>query len=385
MRETIILAPGANAVELLKTLARFGKNTFNFRIFNAADLASLALQRSGIAVTKHLITVQEAASLIAQFLPELCYWKNSGYSDAEQLASTLQTVRLLVTDNEQETVREKTLQGDFTAKNDGVLAVYERYLAACEAQGLMDTVMLLRQALSGAEPLCNTDIVLLKEYPCAPLEQALADRLAGHPCEAVSMVSLFDKSPAPLKIESYTAAYGASNEVEDLIGTVCGNNLPLDRCTVAVTETRQYTQLILDLCRALDIPVTFGCGIPIANALPAAFLKALSKWNTTGFHGTDALHELIFGGFFHINALLETLGADWQTLQKLIETAGSLRLSFDEAGNAEKSMPMPRPFLRTAVSLHGSIRSDTLRPNCKKDPCIFFKPMQRSAWRTRRQ
>lgn len=336
MRETIILAPGANAAELLKTMAQFGKNAFNFRIVNAAGLASLALQRSGIAVTKRLITVQEAASLIARFLPELDYWKNSGYADAEQLASTLQAVRLLVTDNEQETVREKTLQGDFTAKNDGVLAVYERYLAACEAQGLMDTVMLLRQALAIAEPLSDADIILLKEYPCAPLEQALADRLAGHPCEAVSLISLFEKTPAPLKIESYTAAYGASNEVEDLIGTILENDLPLDRCTVAVTETRQYTQLILDLCRALEIPVTFGCGIPIANSLPAAFLKALSKWNTTGFHGIDALRELIFGGFFNVNALLERLGIEWNNLSDLIPAAGALRLSFDARSNAEK-------------------------------------------------
>ena len=336
MRETILLAPGANAAELLKTLAQFGKSTFNLRIVNAAGLASLALQRSGIAVTKRLITVQEAASLIAWFLPQISYWKNSGYADAEQLASTLQTVRLLVTENERETVREKIMQGDFAAKNDGVLAVFDRYLAACKSQELMDTVMLLRQALEMAEPLCDADIILLKEYPCAPLEQALADKLAGQPCEAVSLLSLFEKAPAPLKITSYTAAYGASNEVEYLIGTICENSLPLDRCTVAVTETRQYTQLILDLCRALGIPVTFGCGIPIANALPAAFLKALSKWNTIGFHGTDALRELIFGGFFNVNALLEKLGMEWKDLSDLIPAAGDLRLSFDAQSNTEK-------------------------------------------------
>lgn len=356
MRETIILAPGANAAELLKTMARFGKNTFNFRIVNAAGLAALALQRSGIAVTKRLITVQEAASLIARFLPELDYWKNSGYPDAEQLASTLQTVRLLVTENERETVREKILQGDFTAKNDGVLAVYERYLAACEAQGLMDTVMLLRQALAIAEPFSDADIVILKEYPCAPLEQALADRLAGHPCEAVSLLSLFEKTPAPLKIESYTAAYGASNEVEDLIGTICELDMPLDCCTVAVTETRQYTQLILDLCRALGFPVTFGCGIPIANALPAAFLKALSKWNTTGFHGTDALRELIFGGFFNVNALLDKLGIEWSTLSDLVPAAGALRLSFDAQSNTEKITAYAATLPETSKQI-----ADTLR------------------------
>lgn len=336
MRERILLVPGANATELVKTLARFGVNTFNFRAVNAAGLAELALQRSGISVPERILTLQESASLIASLLPQLGdYWKNSGYADAQQLAATLQTARLQITGDERETLRDALRQSEFTEKCTALQAVFDAYASACTQQRLSDAVMLLRLAIAQAEPLRNAELILLTEYPCTPLERALAEHLAGQPCEPVSLLSLFGRTEQPLRIGSYTAAYAASNEVADVIRTVCAENLPLDSCTVAVTDTRQYAQLIYELCRQLELDVTFGCGIPISNSNPAAFLKALDHWSTAGFFGKDALTALVNGSFFDRGRLQEMLGVDRSTIERVLEHAGELRLSYDAAANTE--------------------------------------------------
>ena len=49
MREKIILAPGANRTELMRSLALYGKGSFGVRIYNSAySLASDMLLRRGI-------------------------------------------------------------------------------------------------------------------------------------------------------------------------------------------------------------------------------------------------------------------------------------------------------------------------------------------------
>ena len=49
MKEKIILAPGLNGNELMRSLALHGVNCIGMRICGAAELARLALMRSGIS------------------------------------------------------------------------------------------------------------------------------------------------------------------------------------------------------------------------------------------------------------------------------------------------------------------------------------------------
>ena len=46
-----------------------------------------------------------------------------------------------------------------------------------------------------------------------------------------------------------------------------------------------------------DIPVTFGCGIPISNSYPAKLFSLYYHWITDGFFGGDAVHKLLNSEF----------------------------------------------------------------------------------------
>ena len=64
MKEKIILAPGARASELLRTLARFGVNTLGLRIVNGIELSKIALMKSGVSVTEKFLPAGDEAAVI---------------------------------------------------------------------------------------------------------------------------------------------------------------------------------------------------------------------------------------------------------------------------------------------------------------------------------
>ena len=59
MKEKIILAPGANAGELLRSLAGSGVNTLGTRVVGPVELARTALIRSGISTGKRFLPARE--------------------------------------------------------------------------------------------------------------------------------------------------------------------------------------------------------------------------------------------------------------------------------------------------------------------------------------
>ncbi len=68
MKETIILAPGAGASELLRTMARFGVSTLGLRIVSPVELAKMALMKSGKSIGESFLTSAEEPSLIFSYL-----------------------------------------------------------------------------------------------------------------------------------------------------------------------------------------------------------------------------------------------------------------------------------------------------------------------------
>ena len=70
--ERIVLAPGANQTELLRSLAKQGyKDTFGLRIMSAKDLAILALERNGKSFEKELIPDFDAGLIFYNILKNI--------------------------------------------------------------------------------------------------------------------------------------------------------------------------------------------------------------------------------------------------------------------------------------------------------------------------
>ncbi len=350
MRETVILAPGINGAELLRSLARYGRNTIGCRVMSSAELARTVLMRNGIAVQETFIPRKDEPSVVDSFLRQIPYFQNASYADAESVSAALYTLCTLIPENEGDMIRETLPKGEFPEKNEALLEAYERYLAKLSAAGIIDTVGLIREALKprpfaeGAEPECprlpGTDILTLKEYPLTPLERKLAEQLSGDTVKESTLTALFGRDEKPLKDVSFTECYGASNEVRDIISYIFKNNIPLDTCTVAVTDTMTYAGLFSELASEYDIPVSFGCGLPLTVSNPARLLKLYQTWNTSGYRGTDALSALILSDAFD-RKRLETMfteggPTDRKTWKKIIKVAGSLRLSAKHEENRKK-------------------------------------------------
>ena len=341
MTEKILLAPGANGTELARMLARFGKNTLGLRIMNATEFAKFALMRSGIALEESFLPRKQEPAVVDGFVREVAYFSSAGYADSEKIAGALYSIRSLIPENEAQQLHDRLPHGEFPEKNESLVEVYDRYLAALKAAGNIDTIGLIRKAMEEAAPL-GCDVITLGEYPLSPLEEALVNRLAGrrvHSC----LPRLQEKDAPTLQSIDYTESYGSTNEVEAIYDYILSNHIPFDQCAVAITNTAQYAQLFYDFSQRKGLPITLGCGIPVLNANPARLLKLLHDWNTTGYNGVDALSALLHSDALDRKKLFAVLGIERKRqLDGIISIAGQLRLGFDMEENRKKLAALTR-------------------------------------------
>ena len=304
MKERIILTSGLNDNEITKFLAINGVNCIGTRIIGAGEFAHIALTRSGITLSELLIDSREEMALVAESIKDIAYFGTPSYSDVRNIALAINRMRCLISDSDEAAVFKETLEkGIFKEKNEALLSAYERYMQLLEDKKYIDSVMLIRKAIAECSPI-DAEFIILDEYPLNPLAEELLKKLSNEKFSCVSIKSLFNVSEAPLKISSFKNCYGTSNEVETILSDIYSNKR-LDECTVAVTDSGTYGQLFFDYALIYDIPMTFGCGIPIINSNPAKLLSLYYQWTTTGFFGADALRKVIFSRSFNRSKLLE--------------------------------------------------------------------------------
>ncbi len=332
MGERIILAPGANGQELLKNLAMHGVMSFNLRIMGAGELARLALMRSGIPVTEELVSASEEAAIIAEAVKTEKYFGNATYSDVKQITQAVRRMRSLAAEDEETAVEQALCKGTFKDKNAALISVYRKYMELLAEKKRIDAIGLIRKAIAKCGKI-NAEFITLDEYPLKPIEQELLRKLSeNYVC--MSLKELYKADTIPLGIDSISNCYGAPNEVETIIADIYKNRT-LDTCTVAVTDPQTYGQLFFDYALRYDLPVTFGCGIPIHNSYPAKLLTIYYHWMTDGFFGAAALAEMLDSSAFDCRKLDELYpekGEDfeWRSYK---EIAYALRFTNDKAVN----------------------------------------------------
>ncbi len=336
MKETIILVPSVNSAEMTRSFARYGKRQIGYRFMSGVELARYALQLCGKSVNRTFLPRNEAAAVIYAFLPEIPYFQSASFADAVNLVSSLDSVRSLICDDESGTMKRALADGEFPDKNDALLDAYNRYQASLEEQHCVDWIGLIRMAIESAQPF-DADFCFFSEFALSPIEQKLLDTLSNGQAQMHSLCAFLDKAEQTVRIHAYTDSYGTANEVEHILGAICRTNTPLDHCTVAITNVTEYAQLFYEASVRHQLPVTFGCGVPILNANPARLLKALAAWDSVGNHGVDALRQVIFSDAFDRKKLMQFLQIEQKKeLDQLVETAGILRISYDNNCNFQR-------------------------------------------------
>lgn len=340
MKETIILAPGINSSELLRTLARHGRNTFGVRVMNPVNLARTALTRAGSSVTKQYVSTKECPAVIFSFLNTIPYFSSASYSDAESLALAIRQMRQLISGgDEDQQVKEALASGEFQEKNAAIYEVYSAYLQTLAERNCIDNEGIIRQALECAAPF-PADFIVFSEYPLTPLADALIRHLSAGQVKTMSILDYIGDDCAPGSIDDYTEGYGAVNEIENILSRILESGEPLDQFLIASANTGKYAQIFYELASQHNIPMTYGTGVPITNAYPAQLLQSIHYWNTLGYLGTDALTAIFTSHAFNLKEFSKALGLDDTIpvgdVQKLAQTAGALHISFDARLNAER-------------------------------------------------
>ncbi|MBE6001589.1 MAG: PD-(D/E)XK nuclease family protein [Sarcina sp.] len=336
MRETIVLAPGLMNVEIAQSLAFHGINTFQIRFCNAAELARLALTRAGISLRREILDSREEIALAARAVRDEDYFSRVSYTDIQSIAGALRKMRCLVTEaDEQGAISASLSQGTFTRKNAALLHVYQKYMKLLAEKGALDAVGLIRIATIECRPL-DSNFVILEEFPLNPLEQQLLQVLSGDHFTKSSVGDLFQVKAKNPHISDYKKCYGAPNEVESLLSDLYAGE-QLDRSVAAVTNPAVYSQLFFDYALLYDIPITFGCGIPVSNSNPAKLLSLYYRWMTSGFYGAEALLEMLRSSSFDMSVLTGQFPEqDNFSRSVFYEVLGALRLTNDKSVNAAR-------------------------------------------------
>ncbi len=331
MREQIILAPGANGKELLQGLARHGMSCMNVRVMGSAELARVALMRSGKTVTEEFVNANEVCALIAQAAAGEAYFGRMTYSDICEIAGAISRIRLLVVDDEEQTVSDTLSKGIFTEKNEALLHVYQKYMQSLKNQNLIDHASLIHRAIEECGPW-DADFITLSEYPLKPLEKALLLKVSDSKIQEKTLTDLYQVSSAQVQVSDYRNCYGASNEVEKIIDEIYHGHR-LDSCTVAVTDPATYAQLFYDYALLYDLPITFGCGIPIGNSMAARLLMLSDQWITGGFYGAQALLAMLSDSSFDGESLWTMAASEDEHYHRstLLTELGAIRFT-DDAG-----------------------------------------------------
>lgn len=372
MKECFILAPGLNGNELEKNLSLYGVNCFNTRIMGASELARIVLMRSGISISEDFIDSNEQTAIIAEVVKNVAYFKNPTLIDIRNIASAINRMRNLVSDqDESQALHDILSQGIFIEKNTALLAVYDRYIQVLNDKGAIDSISLIRKAISECSSI-DADFIVLEEYPLNPLQKALLQKVSGGTFKTISLSSLFDKPDKPLKVSSYKNCYGASNEVETILADIYADK-NIDECIVAVTDTITYGQLFFDYALLYDIPMTFGCGVPIMNSNPAKLLNLYYCWMTSGFFGAEAIKTMLRSDVFDMDKLKSELpeieeGFSWNTFYEVL---GQIRFMNNPEINRERIEKFKAALVEDEALVDAS-DAKTVRLFSLKKKCIPY-------------
>lgn len=335
MREKIILAPGVNAHELVRSMASHGVNCFNIRVMGAVELARYALMRSGITIDQEYIDSKGAQAIMSEAVKGEPYFATANLSDIEQIESAIRRIRSLIPNQDETTIFEKIMsKGIFSEKNYALINIYKKYISACQNSNFIDSISLIRKAISESTYM-ESEFVILTECMISPIEMALLQAVSKGNYSSCSLIELFNIDNVDIHISSYKNCYGSPNEVNAILDAVYKSQT-LDKCVVAVTNTTVYAQAFFDAALLYDIPITFGTGIPISNSNPAKLLEIYYHWMTDGFFGASALEKMINSDAFNKSLFFEGISTEDEdfSIDSLFERLFALKLTNDASRNA---------------------------------------------------
>jgi len=324
MKEEIIVIPSTNKLSL--SLAYQGKNLFNTRFFTPIELTREVLLRNGKVCSKEFVSREEELVYYKSIIENIEYFKTTKLADIKNINQTINTIRKLVIQNEEQEIQRKLSTGVFKEKNEALYKLYKTYINKLTSENKIDTIGLIRYAID-----CNikidTKAKILKEYQLQPLEEELVRSTCKY--EESSLFNLYEVTSKDISIESFKSCYGSSNEVLSIIDDIYINN-NADECVVACADYPTYSQIFYDYATKYNIDISFGNGLSLINSYPGKLLEQYYAWSTLGNFGWEPFNKLIYSPYFNFelfNSLIFNDKKEENNVSKFYERASKLRLT----------------------------------------------------------
>lgn len=344
LKSVIVLTNSIDESEKIKSLASFNESTFDLRYMSALELAEYLLQLSGITYKQTFVRNDLLGAMIYKQIKEIPYFSLFTYNDISLLLSTLEDVRYRIVDNEYDEFLNRLPTDKFVTKNEAIKKAYKLITNYLKDNNYIDEVGVVRFALENAKPQPNIEFVRYEKSHLRPLELALLNKAAG---KEVSESSVGDSSKNTF-IETYTKAFGQSNEIEDIIHHIYREGLKFDECLIASAEETNYANVLNNYKDLLKAPIILGVGKSVLSTNPGKLYSLINDWEKNHHH-KDFLLKIVNSEYFDAEKFKRDLtlpedlsdlnaGLDWHhkiSLESITETIGDLKITFD---NSQENM-----------------------------------------------
>lgn len=330
--ETIVFS-NLNETELLRSLSRYGKDSFNVHVLNAYKLAKEALIRSGVLYKEKEIDTTEQVFIINKLIKNINYFKKSSFIDSKHIVKSLNKARLLCRGNEENKLQEVLSGGEFIDKNKAILDTYLSYQEYKNNNHLIDAIDIINLALLKANVI-NSNFIVFKEKKMFPLEEELINKVSST-YKTFSISEYLNLKKTSSNDITYDNAYGQVNEVEHILSYIGENKIAFEDCLISVIDNSYINQLkaYKDM---YNLKMTFKTGISISNSNAYKLLVDIKRWEDS-FNNSNCFEDLLEADEFNKDKFLSIISDNKlskRDIKDIIKQVGNLKLSIQD--NKEK-------------------------------------------------
>ena len=329
MKETLIFSY-INQFSLVRELALRGISTLGYRVLNNKELVIYINQKRKSVSSARLIDNNEKACIYNKFIVQNEYFKGSSFEDAKSLSETVDSIRELIEENENDVLKLKlTNSTNSKEKYEAIYDIYTKYIEYLDDNNLTDIIREEREIIKSNYKIDN-EILNIEEEDISPLTLKLLNTCFTN-VHAIKYTDLYNVKQKPVDLQNLYKTKGFVHEIGNVFRKIYDLNKPFDTCTIVCTKISNFYNSIKEFSKLFNIPVIFTDGIPAVEYNAYRLLYLLIKHHDN-LYGYDTLKEMLYDYSFNLNRLVEDLELK-DEYNKFIRVVGDLKFSFDPVNN----------------------------------------------------
>lgn len=338
--------------QINEAFIKSGQRAINLKYKTVHNLAMNLVELHGeepITVLDGTVGVHFTYNILKELKNQrkLCYFSEMEItpSFSHAIYSTLQNLRLA--GYNAETLRKDAFLAP--EKAEDLAAILTQYEKMLDTNHFSDKASILTKAIHFAQRNEKTVFILQSNLHLTHLEEQLLGQILqegslklplapvlgvnipersslssiswGEPTPLSCLYQLDEAGEGTVKIDIFTSKT-EEMEVKHVLEKIKSSRLPLDECLVFYTNADSYITPFFNLAQKLDIPITFGEGLPVVFSRPGRLVSGLITWIQSNYSVQSYIDLL--------NEGLITLGDDSPSKSKIVRVLRDLQIGWSK-------------------------------------------------------